>query len=316
MHVLGKHHSKDIHKWKEDGEDQECGFHPILVCSCGTCGKKASGGSNDKEGEASGGSNDKEGEANGCADSESNSDSRKGGSLSNNGKGCRRKGGISRNNASKHQIQDDNEGESESNDDSDNSDENSSSSSGDCSIESDAESGTDDSDDEDGDEKLKCPGKPYSTRNILTCPLHGLLYEIECDRVGAKAKEVVHEEMGKGHSNLPESKFSVLTKFRAKSTNLHQVYYEFSTNCGLCQSNMTFMFNKEGSNYHWMRELLEEMAMPIPDGIEKMWKEENERRMNRLCKQKMKEAKAARANRKKMRAQESKKRYDKPSLLC
>ena len=28
--------------------------------------------------------------------------------------------------------------------------------------------------------------------------------------------------MGKGHSNLPEGTFSVLTKFRAKDTNLHQ----------------------------------------------------------------------------------------------
>ena len=67
-----------------------------------------------------------------------------------------------------------------------------------------SDSGSEDDSDsevEDGDDKLKCKGKPYSTWNILKCLLHSLLYEIECDRVGEKANEVVHEEMGKGHSN-------------------------------------------------------------------------------------------------------------------
>lgn len=88
------------------------------------------------------------------------------------------------------------------------------------------------------------------TRNHLSCSLHVMLYEIECDRVAAKAKDVISEEMGRGRSNLPESKFNVLTRFRSRSVNLHQLHYEFSTNCGLCQSNMSFMYKEEGAGYH------------------------------------------------------------------
>ena len=79
-------------------------------------------------------------------------------------------------------------------------------------------------------------GKPYQVRGkVLTCDLHSLLYEIECNRIAEKANEVIDPVMGKGHSNLPESKFHVLTKFRPKDKNLHQLHYEFSTNLGLCQ---------------------------------------------------------------------------------
>ena len=36
MLILGKYHSRDIHKWhNDDGEEDECGFHPLTVCSCG-----------------------------------------------------------------------------------------------------------------------------------------------------------------------------------------------------------------------------------------------------------------------------------------
>lgn len=33
MRALGEFHSKDIHKWEEG----ECGFHDLIVCSCGHC---------------------------------------------------------------------------------------------------------------------------------------------------------------------------------------------------------------------------------------------------------------------------------------
>lgn len=36
MKVLGKYHSRDIHEWvDENGEEDDCGFHKLLVCSCG-----------------------------------------------------------------------------------------------------------------------------------------------------------------------------------------------------------------------------------------------------------------------------------------
>ena len=37
---------------------------------------------------------------------------------------------------------------------------------------------------------------------VLTCELHSLLYEIECDRMAEKANDVIDSNMGKGHSNL------------------------------------------------------------------------------------------------------------------
>lgn len=90
--------------------------------------------------------------------------------------------------------------------------------------------------------------------------------------------------------------------------NLHQLHYECATNIGLCQSNMTFMYNYTGVDYHWMRDLLSKMGLPVPDGIEDIWRGENERRMARLKKQKSETAKTARAKRKQKRLQESKER--------
>ena len=117
-------------------------------------------------------------------------------------------------------------------------------------------------------------------------------YELEFDRVARKATEIVHEDMGRGHSNLPESKFHVLTRFRPKTVNLHQLQYEiFFTNVGLCQSNMTFMHKAVGPEYHWLQELLQLMGLPVPDGIQDIWTAENQRRMLALQKQKTKEAK-------------------------
>ena len=98
--------------------------------------------------------------------------------------------------------------------------------------------------DDSSDEDVNCAGKPYLTISALTCLLHALLYETECDRVAANAKDVTHE-MGRGHSNLPDSKFNALTQFRSKTVNLHQIHYELATNCGLLQSNKTFTCREE-----------------------------------------------------------------------
>ena len=101
-----------------------------------------------------------------------------------------------------------------------------------------------DSEDSDGEynTNFSCSGKHYKVRRkVLTCDLHSLLYEIECNRIAEKANKVIDPVMGKRHSDLRESKFHVLSKFRPKDVNLHQLHYEFSTNLGLCQSNMTFL---------------------------------------------------------------------------
>ena len=74
-----------------------------------------------------------------------------------------------------------------------------------------------------GDEELKCKGKPYESKNIVTCPLHALAYEIDCETRARNAAQVIHSELGKGHSHLCESAFSVLPKFRAKNLALHRI---------------------------------------------------------------------------------------------
>lgn len=264
MRILGKYHSRNIHqRTNEDGEQEECGFHPLLVCSCGACGKKSTGTKGDgKDGNTIGVSSGSGG------------------------------GGSDDVNVDSGDSGGDSDGDIEDVDDSD----------------GDSEESSQNEDSSDDEESLSCNGKPYVTRSYLSCPLHSVLYEIECDRVAEKAKEVIHDEMGRGHSNLPESKFNVLTRCRTKSINLHQLHYEFSTNCGLCQSNMSFMYREVGAGYHWMHELLLSLGLPIPDGIEEIWYKENERRMKALQRKQSDQAKTARAHLKQKRCQERKKR--------
>ena len=129
---------------------------------------------------------------------------------------------------------------------------------------------SEDSEDSDGDynTNFTCEGRPYKVRErALTCDPHSLLYEIECNQIAEKANEVIDPVMGEGHYNLPESKFSVLMKFRPKDTNLHQMHYEVSTNMGLCQSNMTYLIKHEGSTNQWVLELFGRMGLPQIDGI-------------------------------------------------
>ena len=118
--------------------------------------------------------------------------------------------------------------------------------------------------------EMKCQGQPYRSAHPLTCEFHALAYEIECAERAKKADEVIDPDMGKGHSNLPEATFSVLTKFRAKDTNLHQKHYQASTNLGLLQANMTWCFKVKGPQYHWIVELYSRMGLPILSGIQEM----------------------------------------------
>ena len=60
-------------------------------------------------------------------------------------------------------------------------------------------------------DELKCEGKAYESKNVLTCDLHALAYKIECNHRAAQAAEVIDPELGRGHSNLCEATFP---KFR------------------------------------------------------------------------------------------------------
>jgi hypothetical protein len=117
---------------------------------------------------------------------------------------------------------------------------------------------------------MKCSGEKYHSTHVLKCDFHGLLYEIECTRRANNADEVIDPNLGKGHSNLPESTFNVLTKFRAKDINLHQKHSQASTNIGLLQSCMTWCYKFKGPEYHWLLELYSRMGLPILDGIQEI----------------------------------------------
>ena len=116
-------------------------------------------------------------------------------------------------------------------------------------------------------EELKCNGKAYMSRNFLHCDLHSLGYEIECHHRAEHAEEIIDPELGRGHSNLCEATFSVVTKFRPKDTDLHQLHYQTSTNLGLIQSNMTYLYERRGSSYHWILHLYRRMGLPELDGL-------------------------------------------------
>lgn len=117
------------------------------------------------------------------------------------------------------------------------------------------------------EEELKCPGKTYESRNMVTCPMHALAYEIECHHRANDAADIIDPDLGRGHTNLCESTFSVLTKFCPKDTALHRLHYQASTNLGLIQACMTYLFTRKGSGYHWMLDLFERMGLPLFDGM-------------------------------------------------
>ena len=66
-------------------------------------------------------------------------------------------------------------------------------------------------------EKLKCLGKPYESRNVITCPMHFVACEIKCDHRANDAAGIIDTDLGRGHTNLCESTISVLTKLSVRT---------------------------------------------------------------------------------------------------
>ena len=114
--------------------------------------------------------------------------------------------------------------------------------------------------------ELKCLAEDYHSANVLTCKFQALDYKIECTHRANDAEKDTGPELGKGHSNLPESTFSVLTKFRPKDTNLHMKHYHAATYLGLLQANLTWCHRSRGTEYHWIQELYSKMGLPVLDG--------------------------------------------------
>ena len=99
------------------------------------------------------------------------------------------------------------------------------------------------------DDNIECGGEQYHTKLPFTCPFHSLAFEIECSNRASRADQIIHRELGRGHSNYPEASRNVLTRFRSKDKNLQCVHYAVSTNLGLLQSNMRWLHQRHGNTY-------------------------------------------------------------------
>ena len=113
------------------------------------------------------------------------------------------------------------------------------------------------------DEDFKCNGKEYQSKHRLTCPLHSLVYEIECANRAKHADEIIDPDLGRGHSNACEATFSVFPKFRPKDVALQRLHYQASTNLALMQSSMTYLYRRRGPDYHWIIDLFVRMGLTI-----------------------------------------------------
>lgn len=51
---------------------------------------------------------------------------------------------------------------------------------------------------------------------------------VECEKRAEDSKEVIHPELGRGHSNLCEAYFTVLPQFRAKDQSFNRYIIQLS----------------------------------------------------------------------------------------
>ena len=57
-------------------------------------------------------------------------------------------------------------------------------------------------------------------------------------------------------------------RFRPKHIFLKRLHYVLSTELAQLQSNMTYMYEKHGPQYHWVVELFEHLKLPVFDGVQ------------------------------------------------
>ncbi len=158
--------------------------------------------------------------------------------------------------------------------------------------------------------ELKCEGKPYRTKYVLSCPLHSLAYEIECDYRASMADQLVHPDLKRGHSNWLEASHNVFIRFRPKHIQLERLHYETSTNLALLQSNMTYMYTKRGPSYHWIPDLYQRLKLPVYDGLREVLEASNRERKARLDDRKTEKTKKRRIQLKMERIKDAQCRKD------
>lgn len=81
------------------------------------------------------------------------------------------------------------------------------------------------------------------------------------------ADSLVHPELKRGHSIWLGASHNVLIRFRSKHIALERLHYHLSADLGLLQANLTYMRNKEGSDYHWIPEPYQRMKLPLFGGV-------------------------------------------------
>ena len=173
--------------------------------------------------------------------------------------------------------------------------------------------------------ELQCKGKEYNSKSTLTCPLDALLYEIECKKRATNAHRVIYPELGKGHTNLCESTFSIRPQFRSskcrknrkyvmcfihrnKSSNYQRLHCMTSTNLGLLQANMTWATKTFGDDYSWVIDLFQRLELPVFHGMNEALRKAREKQWTSKMRKKTTPVKAARVRRKRDRSKETEKR--------
>jgi len=154
-------------------------------------------------------------------------------------------------------------------------------------------------------EVLSCDGKDYTTKYQLTCEFHSLMYEIECDKRASMADRLIHPIFKRGHSNWLEASHSVMIRFRSKDVSLQRLHYEVSTNLALLQSNMTYMWDKKGKEYHWIPDLYKRLGLPLYEGMKEAYAKVNAQRKRGLERAQQPKAKRRRIQLYQLRPQES-----------
>ena len=128
------------------------------------------------------------------------------------------------------------------------------------------------------------------TRCKLSCPFPSLAYEIERAQ---QAKQLVHPVLKWGHSNSLEASHNVLIRFKSKDVSLERLHYQLFTNLGVLQANSTYMYEKFGTQYHWIPEVYKRMKLPVFDGVQES--------LERYCIQRMRAPKKAKTEQQKTR---------------
>ena len=128
----------------------------------------------------------------------------------------------------------------------------------------------------------KCEGRDYHTREILSCPFHLLVYEIECHVRANMADKLVDPTLKRGHSNWLESSHNVFIRFRPKHIFLERLHYHVATNLGLLQANQTQEYSQQGPAFHWKLDLFQQLSPPMFDGVRESLERLNHRRKKAL----------------------------------